>query len=78
MHRSAKFAALLTALALPLSFAGSAEATRPVPGFHYKDECKNIPGKQPAYMLVGTGPYRLDLSTPRKHDCYVWRTLAHR
>lgn len=65
-------AAVIVAVMLPFSFAGTADATRPVPGYHYKDECKNIPGKQPSYMLVGTGPYRLDESTKRKHDCYVW------
>jgi hypothetical protein len=65
-------ATALVAVVLPFSFAGNAEATRPVPGFHYKDECKNIPGKQPAYELVGTGPYRRTPGT--KHDCYLWRT----
>lgn len=46
-----------------------AEATRPVPGFKYKDECKNIKGKQPIYLLVGTGPYRFNLDTKRPNDC---------
>ncbi len=67
---------LATALAtfmLAFSFVGTAEATRPIPGYPYKDECKNIKGKQPIYMLVGTGPYRFDTSTPRPNDCYVWR-----
>jgi hypothetical protein len=66
---------IATALAtfmLAFSFAGTADATRPVPGFKYKDECKNIPGKQPAYELVGTGPYRFDTSTKRPNDCYRW------
>jgi hypothetical protein len=59
-------------VALGLTFgtvSAPAEATRSVPGFHYKDECKNIPGKQPAYLLVGTGPYRRVPGTHRK--CYV-------
>ena len=51
-------AALIVALVLPVSFAGSAEATRPIPGYHYTDQCKNIKGKQPIYMLVDGGPYR--------------------
>ena len=68
-------AAFIVAVTLPLSFAVPAEATRPIPGFDYKDECKNIKGEQPIYMLVGTGPYRFDLSTKRPNDCRFsrWR-----
>lgn len=51
-------AALIVGCILPLSFAGTAEATRPIPGYPYRDMCRNIPGKQPIYMLYGTGPYR--------------------
>ena len=50
--------AIIVGLILPVSFAGTAEATRPIVGFPYTDQCKNIPGKQPIYMMVGTGPYR--------------------
>lgn len=50
-----------------------AEATRPVPGFKYKDVCKNIKGKQPIYMVVGVGPYRFNLDTKRPNDCIVVR-----
>ncbi len=66
-------AALALAVLLPLSFASDADATRPIPGHKYKDECKNIPGKQPIYELYGTGPYRFDTSTARPDDCYEWR-----
>lgn len=52
-------AAFVVALALPLSFAGAAEATRPIVGYSYTDLCKNIPGKQPVYMTIGSGPYRV-------------------
>lgn len=52
------FAAIIVGLMLPLSFAGTAEATRPIVGFPYTDMCRNIPGKQPIYQLYGTGPYR--------------------
>ena len=51
-------AALIVGLILPVSFAGTAEATRPIVGYPYTDQCRNIPGKQPIYMLYGTGPYR--------------------
>lgn len=50
-----------------------AEATRPVPGYPYKDVCKNIPGKQYSYDTVGTGRYRFDTTTKRPNDCIrVW------
>ena len=45
-------AAVVVAVLLPLSFAGSAEATRPIAGYPYKDQCKNIKGVQPIYMLI--------------------------
>jgi hypothetical protein len=41
-----------------MAFAADAEATRPVVGYNYPDVCKNIPGKQPVYMLYDGGPYR--------------------
>lgn len=65
-------ATVLVSLLLPLSFASTAEATRPVPGYPYKDECNNFAGVQPAYMLVGTGPYRERLSTADPDDCRKW------
>lgn len=46
-------------------------ATRPVPGFHYKDQCRNIAGVQPIYTLTGTGRYVFDTSTKRPHDCVL-------
>lgn len=46
-------ATALVAVFLPLSFAGPAEATRPVPGFDYPDVCKNIKGKQTILEVVG-------------------------
>lgn len=51
-------AALIVGLILPVSFAGTAEATRPIAGYPYTDQCRNISGKQPIYMLYGPGPYR--------------------
>lgn len=45
-------AALIVAVMLPLSFGTPAEATRPIPGYSFKDQCKNIKGVQPAYMLI--------------------------
>lgn len=62
-------ASMLAAVLIPLTFASPADATRPIVGFKFKDECNNIKGKQPFYMIVGTGPYRLDLSTHNPHDC---------
>lgn len=58
----------IVALALPMSFASAAEATRPLPGYNYPDQCKNIPGVQGIYMLVGTGPYR-HKGNPAKKVC---------
>lgn len=42
-----------------VAFAEHADATRPIVGYPYKDMCRNIPGKQPIYMTIGTGPYRI-------------------
>lgn len=68
--------AIALALIIGLSFsamvitATGAEANRSVIGFKYKDQCKNIKGKQTVNMIVGTGKFRLDMSTKRKRDCY--------
>lgn len=74
-HFVALLASIIFALApaaVVFSVIPDAEATRPVPGYKYKDVCKNIPGKQPIYETVGSGPYRFDESTKRPNDCYRW------
>jgi hypothetical protein len=65
----------LTIGSLALS-AEPAEATRPIVGYPYKDVCKNIPGKQPIYMLYGTGPYRF--VNKDKGICTSRRTMLHK
>lgn len=62
-------AAFVLSLALTFGAIGTADATRPRTDFKYKDQCYNIAGKQPIYMLFGTGPYRFKHKTPAKHDC---------
>jgi hypothetical protein len=61
-------AAVVTVLALA-SVPTPASATRPVPGVQYTDQCNNFPGVQPVYMMVGSGPYREDVSTQDPDDC---------
>jgi hypothetical protein len=63
-------ASILTAFLLVTGFSGTAEANRPVPGYKYKDVCKNIPGKQTILDTVGiTATYRFKTETPRPNDC---------
>ena len=63
-------------LVVPVVTAESASASRPIVGYHYKDECKNIKGVQPIYTLFGTGRYVFDTSTKRPNDC-VLRVTKH-
>jgi hypothetical protein len=67
--------ALLVAVTFALGTAAfalsaPAHANRPVPGYHYKDVCKNIPGKQTILDTVGiSARYRFNTDTPRPNDC---------
>lgn len=69
------FATLLAAIGMTLgsmAFADTADATRPIPGFHYTDQCRNIKGLQPSYQMVGTGPYRF---VDREHKICRYRGM---
>lgn len=69
-------ASIIVAIVIPFTFATPAEATRPVPGYPYTDQCVNFKGLQPAWQLVGTGPYRyLD---KQAKTCYLWRNTKFR
>lgn len=63
-----RIAAVIVGLVLPLSFASSAEATRPIVGFKYHDVCKNIKQKQ-TILDVHAGYYEFNVDTTRRNDC---------
>lgn len=62
------FAVLATVLAVT-SVPTTANATRPIPGYVYHDQCNNYPGMQPEYVMVGSGRYREDVTTADPNDC---------
>ena len=66
-------ATALVSFALMFSFAPSAEATRPIVGFHYTDQCNNFAGKQTVLDMVGTGRYREKNRTADPRDCRLVR-----
>ena len=70
MKRAALAVAVVVVLFVP---APAADATRPVPGYPYTDRCVNVAGTQPAYLLVGSGPYRPVPGRPG--FCYSWRRV---
>lgn len=61
---------VIVSAVMVVSLAGTADASRTVPGFPYKDECNNIVGVQTIVDTIGSGPYRKNLSTPDPNDCY--------
>jgi hypothetical protein len=63
-------ATLISTAAFVLCGVSAAEANRPVPGYNYKDVCKNVPGTQTILDTVGiTARYRFNTDTPRPNDC---------
>lgn len=63
-------AVFLTAFLTVFAGIGPANADRPVPGYHYQDVCKNIPGKQTILDVTGPGSrYRFNENTRRPNDC---------
>lgn len=64
-------ASFLASVLLAFSFAGTAEANRPIPGYPYKqDVCANIAGKQSILDVTGiSARYRFKTSTPQPNDC---------
>lgn len=56
--------------------APESNASRPIHGHKYKDECKNMPGVQPIYFMKGYSAiprYREVWRTPRPNDCVPTR-----
>jgi hypothetical protein len=61
---------ILIAIAIVIGTSNNASANRPVPGYHYKDVCKNIKGKQTILDVTGiSARYKFDETTKRRHDC---------
>ena len=56
--------------AVVLFGGSSASANRPIPGYHYKDVCKNIQGEQTILDVTGiSARYKFIKATQRPNDC---------